>query len=141
MYYIGVISTVLIIPWWSDQIGRQWITLVSYYIFMGSILGILLAHDLIWLYFFVFISGSTFPGRAIVGMSWLLEYQKNSSRQFVLFFKLLSYPVLIIIFTLIFQFGTRHYVYVWIVILILSLIATIYQNFIIPESSNWLVEQ
>ena len=80
MYYIGVISTVLVIPWWSDKIGRRWITLGSYFVFMLAILGILLAHELIWLYIFVFITGMTFAGRAIVGMSWLIEYQKNTKK-------------------------------------------------------------
>ena len=80
MYYIGVISTVLVIPWWSDKIGRRWITLVSYFIFLIAIVGILLAHDLITLYVLVFITGTTFAGRAIVAMSWLIEYQKNSNK-------------------------------------------------------------
>ena len=74
VYYIGIIVTVLIIPWWSDKIGRRWIVITSYYIFILAITGILLAHDLIWLYIFVFITGTTFPGRAIVAISWLLEF-------------------------------------------------------------------
>ena len=140
MYYIGVISTVLVVPWWSDQIGRRWITLVSYFVFMVAVIGILLAHDLIWLYVFVFITGMTFAGRAIVAMSWLIEYQKNSKKQLVLFVKLLSYPMQIIIFTLIFQFGTRHYCYVWLVTTFLCFFVTIVQLIIIPESANWLAE-
>lgn len=140
MYYIGVIATVLVIPWWSDKIGRKWITIVNYYIFMLAITGILLSNDLIWLYVFVFITGATFPARAIVAVSWLLEYQKNSRKQTVLFIKLLSYPIMIIFFTLIFQFGTRHYVYIWLVALLFCLAATIYQMFLVPESANFLVE-
>lgn len=82
--------------------GRRWITIVSYYIFLLAIVGILVSHDIVWLYVFVFITGTTFPGRAIVGMSWLLEFNKKSKRQLVMFIKLISYPILIIIYTLVF---------------------------------------
>lgn len=140
MYYIGVISTVLVIPMWSDRIGRKWITIISYFIFMIAILGILMAHDLIWLYILVFITGVTFPGRAIVGLSWLIEYMKVTRKQRVLFIKLLSYPILIIIYTLTFQFGTRHYQIVWYVTLVICLTATVYQMFVVPESANFLAE-
>lgn len=59
----------------------------------------------------------------------------------MLFIKLVSYPLMIIIFTLIFQFGTRHYYYVWLVTTFLCLCATIIQLVIVPESANWLAEQ
>lgn len=80
MYYLGIISTVIVVPWWSDSAGRRWITLMSYYFFMIAMFGILMAHELIWLYIFVFITGTTFPGRAIVAISWLLEFQKKSKK-------------------------------------------------------------
>lgn len=108
---------------------------------MIAIFGIMVAHDLIWLYVFVFITGATFPGRAIVAISWLMEYQKKSAKQLILFFKLISMPILIIIFTLIYQFGTRHYRYVWIVAYSLCLAATVYEMIYVPESPNFLVEQ
>ena len=77
MYWIGVITTVIVVPWWSDQVGRRWIVLASFYIFMIAMFCILMAHNLIALYIFVFITGMTFPGRSIVAMSWLLEYQRK----------------------------------------------------------------
>lgn len=140
MYYIGIIATVLVIPWWSDRIGRKWITISSYLIFLLAIIGILVSTELIWLYVLVFITGTTFPGRAIVALSWLLEYQKNSRKQRTLFLKLLSYPVLVIIFTLCFQFGTRNYRYIVLISSLCMLIGTSYQVFFVPESANYLYE-
>ena len=74
MYCVGIISTVIIVPWYSDRIGRRWLSLLSYYVLMIAMFGILMAHDLIWLYIFAFVAGSTFPGRTIVALNWLLEY-------------------------------------------------------------------
>lgn len=74
MYYIGIITTVILIPWWSDKIGRRSISLANFYIFMIAIFGIVVGNDLIMLYIMIFIAGATFPARAIVAMSWLLEF-------------------------------------------------------------------
>ena len=74
MYYFGIITTVILVPYWSDRVGRRWISLASFYVFMIAMFGIFMARDSIWLYVFVFITGTTFPGRANVAINWLLEF-------------------------------------------------------------------
>ena len=52
MYFIGLITTVLIIPWISDKYGRKWPTVGSYVVFIIAAFGILLSSDIIALYVF-----------------------------------------------------------------------------------------
>ena len=44
------LTTVLIIPYYSDRVGRKWIAIISYLVFIFVVGGILLATDIIWLY-------------------------------------------------------------------------------------------
>lgn len=74
MYFIGVISTILLIPWLSDKYGRRWIALTCYIVLITATIFLMLSTDLIMLYVLQFIIGATFGGRIITGVAWLVEF-------------------------------------------------------------------
>jgi MFS family permease len=74
MYFIGVITFILIIPYLADKFGRKYIVFVSYIVFIAAIIGILFSNLLIQLYIFLFFAGATFGGRIVVGLNYLLEF-------------------------------------------------------------------
>ena len=47
MYFIGVITFILIIPYLADKFGRKYIVFVSYIVFISAIIGILFSSLLI----------------------------------------------------------------------------------------------
>ena len=59
----------------------------------------------------------------------------------MLLIKLLSHPVFIIIFTLYFEFGSRHYFDIVLINIFISLFSVIYIMIMVPESPQYLVEQ
>jgi len=69
-----VICTIILVPWLADKCGRKWVVVVSYLIFIATTVGILFASDLIALYVLMFIAGTTFGGRVVVGLNYLLEF-------------------------------------------------------------------
>jgi len=74
MFFFGVITTVMFIPYLADRIGRKWIYIISYFVFILVVVGILFATDIIWIYALQFISGTTFAGRIVVGIIYLVEF-------------------------------------------------------------------
>jgi MFS family permease len=74
MYYIGMLCFIVIVPIIADRYGRKWVFLINFIIFIVSTIGILLSHDLLWLYVFLFISGATIGGRSVVGINYMLEF-------------------------------------------------------------------
>ena len=75
IFFAGVITTIIVIPWLADRIGRKWIFVTSYFVFILVCVGILFATNIYWLYVFVFISGTTFAGRIVVALIYLIEFQ------------------------------------------------------------------
>ena len=74
LYYAGVMTTIILVAWLSDKYGRKTIVIVNYFLFMITVVGTMLAHDLITLYIFMFISGATFGGRVVVSINFVMEF-------------------------------------------------------------------
>lgn len=138
MYFAGVVSTILLIPWLSDKWGRRWIVTSCYSILILATIGLMLASNLTTLYILVFIIGSTFGGRIISGMNWLVEFQQVRKKELVVFIKMLTVSAWIILVTAIFQFGTKHWLIVAAIFVTLCAIGTIWIIFNVPESCQYL---
>lgn len=109
IYFIGMMVTLLLDPWLADMYGRKWNVVANYALFMFAVLGVMLGHNLETLYTCMFVCGATFAGRVIVAINFLLEFITERNKQFVTFLKLALGSAIVMIFTLIFQFGTRHW--------------------------------
>ena len=135
MYFAGILTTILIVPYLIDNYGRKYITIISNFVLIGCTIGILIATDITSLYILLFFAGTSFGGRLIGGLNWLIEW--CPWRQQVLFVKMLSGSFSVILITAWFQFGTRHYKEVAIPLIILAIIGTLYTLIIVPESPQW----
>jgi MFS family permease len=138
LYFTGVVSTILLIPWLTDKFGRRWIVIICYTILIIAAIGLMLASDITTLYILVFIIGATFGGRIIGGLNWLVEWQQARKKELVVFIKMMTVTAWIILMTAIFQFGTKHWLIVAAIFITLCVIGTIYVVISVPESSEYL---
>lgn len=141
MYYIGMLCFIVVVPMIADRHGRRWVFQINFAIFIFATFGILLATDLVWLYIFLFISGGTIGGRSVVGINYMLEFQQAKKKDLAIFLRLMAYSILIIVYTAIFQFGTRDYRLVTWVSLVVTILCTIYIFIFVPESPQYLCER
>ena len=74
LYYAGVMTTIILVSWLSDKYGRKTIVVVNYFLFMIAVVGTMLAHDIVTLYIFMFMSGATFGGRVVVSINFVMEF-------------------------------------------------------------------
>lgn len=102
IYYVGMLAFIVVVPMIADAYGRRWVFQINFIIFIGSIVGILLANDLIWLYIFLFISGGTIGGRSVVGINYMLEFLQASKKNLAIFLRLMAYSFFVIVYTAIF---------------------------------------
>lgn len=130
--------TILIVPWLADTFGRKWNVLINQVLFMAAVLGVMLGHSLEGLYACMFVCGATFAGRVIVAINYLLEFMVVSNKEFVIFLKLAIGSAIVMIYTLIIQFGTRHWLQVAWAFLALDLVGTVYIALLVPESPLYL---
>jgi MFS family permease len=75
-YFIGVLvsSTIVPVGFLSDIVGRKWIFVVTLFILAIACFGFMVAKSLDELYFFMFLLGTTLPGRMIVGLNYAYEF-------------------------------------------------------------------
>jgi MFS family permease len=76
MYFIGILaaSTVIPVGFLSDLFGRKWIFVITLFIVLVSVAGFIFARSIEELYIFMFLLGTTFPGRIIVGVNYAQEF-------------------------------------------------------------------
>lgn len=101
-YFIGVITTILVIPWLVDRVGRRWIVIVNYLILITVSILIMFCTELLALYILLFFAGATFGARIIGGLSWLVEFNHAKKKETIVFVKMCAVSFWTIVFTLIF---------------------------------------
>lgn len=107
-YYIGAVLTLILTSWLADTYGRRWVTVTALFILVAASLVILPTDNLTVLYVCSFFLGTTQGGR-FVAVTFLMEYIPNRARYNVTLVKNVAVAIQVILITLFFQFGTRHY--------------------------------
>lgn len=84
-FFIGVLfaSTVMPIGLLSDIYGRKWIFVGTLCILIAACIGFLTAKSLEELYVYMFMLGTTFPGRLIIGINYAQEFQRENWIEYV----------------------------------------------------------
>lgn len=84
-YFIGVIfaSTVVPVGFLSDILGRKWIFIITLCLLLIACYGFIQARSLNELYIYMFILGTTYPGRMIVGVNYAYEFLLESWKEYV----------------------------------------------------------
>jgi len=137
--FIGVVTTVLIIPPMSDRcFGRRpivnWTNVVNFV----ALLGLLLCTDIYLAYFFFFLFGACFAGRAIVCLNYILEFCNTKYQSSIIFALMFHEPVSIILLTLWYQFIDHAWFLLAVILLIIFILCSLAFFFFVPESPKWL---
>ena len=98
----------------------------------------MLANDIYTLYALLFIAGMTFAGRVIVGINFVIEFLTDKYKETMVFTRMLSIAIAIILITFFFEFGSRHWIVVTSVIVSFAIIGTLYQTILVGETPLWL---
>lgn len=138
IYFIGILTMIIFDPWLADKYGRKINVILNYFIFILAVIGIMASSKIELLYFYIFICGATMAGRVIVGVNYVLEFITESYKQTVTFLKLLLGSAIIIIYVLIFEFGTKKWLHIAAVFVVIQFFSTTYIAIYVPESPLWL---
>ena len=141
IFYAGVITFVIVIPWLADSYGRRYPYIASMVVFLLLTIGIYLADDLTTLYVLLFFLGGTFGGRTIVAINYLLEFFDNRLRDIIIVVRMGLGSLLIIIFTIGLQFGSRDYHVMGWTLYGLAVAAALVIFILVPESPQYLEER
>ena len=122
----------------TDKCGRKYNAVINNFLLIAVVIGIILASDIMTLYILLFLAGATFGGRLIAGLNWLIEFQPLRNRELVMFVKMIFGSISIILLTITFQFGTKHWKTIAWILVSLAFIGTSYTLIFVPESAQWL---
>ena len=106
---MGVVSTLLVYPPLSDKYGRKIPYLVAQITSAIGQLGLLLTNNIYEAYFYLFLIGTSFSGKMIVGFTYMLEFSVEKYAEIIIFLGLLSESLIVIAMTAWYQFIDRSY--------------------------------
>lgn len=84
-YFLGEIIAFGIIPPLADIYGRKLIVSISLAVSIFAQFGLLITHNIYEAYFYYFLLGLTFPGKIIVGYTYLLEFNKVRYQDIIIY--------------------------------------------------------
>ena len=80
IYWCGVLTTIIIVPWLADKYGRKFIVIFNYFTFELCVVGIMLSHDINMLYTLLFFCGVTYAGRIVVCINYMIEFNLEKNK-------------------------------------------------------------
>lgn len=81
--------------------------------------------------------GTTFAGKCIIGLSYLIDFMTIRFTGHVVFIQLIVEPLLLILLTIWYQFIDRHYLIIQVIAAIITFITLLYLAFYVPESPKF----
>lgn len=138
MFFIGIIATLLIIPPLADRYGRKLIFTISNIVSAIGQFGLMVSNNIYEAYFFAFLIGATFAGKVVVGLNYMLEFNRPKWAETIIYLLLVAESVATILMTVWYQFIDRGWFLLQLVCLILAILTTIYYAVFVPESPKWL---
>jgi MFS family permease len=98
-FFVGIISTILIVPAFSDSIGRKRIFLLTMIISFLSQLLLIITNSLNFALLLLIVQGMTFPGKNVVGLNLLLEQCPGDMQEGVVDFYMYFEPLMMVFVT------------------------------------------
>jgi len=138
MFFIGIIATLLILPPLADKYGRKWIFIISNFVQIIGQLGLILSDNIYEAYFFAFLIGCTFSGKVVVGLNYMLEFNRPKWTETIVYFQLVAESITTILMTIWYQFIDRGWFMLQLLCLIGAILITVYFIIWVPESPKWL---
>jgi hypothetical protein len=98
---------------------------------------LIITNDLLTAQVMMLLLGSTFAGKCIIGLSYLIEYMTLPYTANVIFIQLIVEPILTIIITMWYQYIDRHWLILQVISMIITLVTLIYLSVWVPESPKF----
>lgn len=98
---------------------------------------LIITDDLLTAQVMMLLLGSTFAGKCIIGLSYLIEYMTEAFTANVIFIQLIVEPILTIIITMWYQFIDRHWLVLQLISMLITLITLVYLCVWVPESPKF----
>jgi MFS family permease len=89
-YFLGEIIAFIIVPPLADTYGRKLVVGISLAVSIFAQFGLLITHNIYEAYFYYFLLGLTFPGKIIVGYTYLLEFNRAKFQDLIMYILNLS---------------------------------------------------
>jgi len=99
---------------------------------------LILSDNIYEAYFFSFLIGASFSGKIVVGLNYMLEFNRPKWSDTIIVLLLVTEAVTTITMTIWYQFIDRGWFLLQLVCLILAILTTIYFAIVVPESPKWL---
>lgn len=98
-FFFGIVSTILIVPKLSDMYGRRVLLILTMAISSIAQFVLLVSDDLLVAQIMMFFLGTTFAGKMIVALSYLIEFMTSFFIETIVFIVLIVEPIITIIIT------------------------------------------
>jgi len=125
-FFFGIISTIIVFPKISDMYGRRVLFIQTMAVTSFVQLGLIISDDLTTAQFLMFLLGTTFAGKCIIGLSFLIEYMTRGFVEYIVFIQLIVEPTITIMITLWYQYIDRSWLLLNILCLVISLMTLFY---------------
>lgn len=138
-FFFGVVIALLFVPPLADAIGKKTIFCISMAISVLGQTGLLyIAESLNQALVFIVILGLSWPGKRIIGLSYILDFYPESYQNTkILWLNLLDYPSILLV-SICYQYVNRSWYPQQLVGLILSIVCLVYCYLLIPESPKYM---
>jgi MFS family permease len=75
-FFIGILvgSTIIPVGYLADRYGRKWVFVITLLVLAIACIGFIFAKTIEELYIYMFLLGTTFPGRIIIGVNFAMEF-------------------------------------------------------------------
>jgi MFS family permease len=95
MFFIGVVSTLLIYPPLADAYGRKWVFIIAMAISAVGQLGLLLTNNIYEAYVYMILVGTAFSAKNVVGLNYNMEFSRQKNYSAIVWIFLLSYSFVV----------------------------------------------
>ena len=99
-FFLGIVVTVIYISKVSDMYGRKALMIEAMSATLVAQVVLIITEDLKVAQAMMFVLGSTFAGKSIIGFQYLIEYQSVKLTSVTVFIQLIIEPTIIILITL-----------------------------------------
>lgn len=138
-FFLGVVLALILVPFLAELHGKKNVFLISIAVSIVGQAGLLFLADGIKVaILFMFLIGATWPGKKVVGQSYILDFFPIKLQGIrILMFSLFDYPSILLI-SLSYQYIDRSWYNQQLLGMILSSICLLYVYFFVPESPKHL---
>lgn len=84
-YFLGEIIALVIVPPLADAYGRKLVVAISMALSIVALFGLFITHNIYEAYFYYFLFGLSFPGKIIVGYTYLIEFNKARHQDIIIY--------------------------------------------------------